>query len=317
MKSCTMPKLQTKAYQKDKGLGNLLKKAGTNIKIILINLFIRTALSTFFALALLGAAKGLKEVNWSGMLAVDGILLLYALSPLRHFVDKVYFHQYGVVYKSLFRKREYLFATWKPHHQSREFIIIYGMRYFLEGEKFLFSTLNYTYIEDFLENFQSLYMKYINIGRDSENHTFPIAASEKDAIKHMVQPIPSDDESLDIVYAYEYRSTRYSSIYSYYAIGIGEDNLYVVPFIVGTSGIGYEDGYYYEKKNLGYIKRNGEDDKWQFYELQNKEKRTLFQFHVEADNKKLWGNPFAIRQGKEAEAFYYSIEQWMLEINEK
>lgn len=262
-----------------------------------------------FALGLLE-----EEVNRNGMLAVSGIFLLYVLSPLRHFADKVYFHQYGVVYKRLFRKREYLFAAWNPHYWSREFIPVYGMRYSLEGERFLFSTLNYTYIEGFLESFQSLYMKYIKIGRDNENYAFPIAASEKDAIKYMLQTNPSDNERLEIVYAYEYSSGK-STPNSYYAIGIGEHNLYVVPFIVGTSGIGYEDGYYYEKKNLGYIKRNGEDDKWQFYELQDKEKRTLFRFFVEADNKKLWGSPFAICQGKEAEAFYHSIEQWMLEIN--
>lgn len=317
MKSCILPKLQTKAYQKDKGLGNLLKKAGSNKKTIFINLLMRAAISAFFALALLGAAKGLKEVNQGGKLAVDGFLLLYGLSPLRHLVDKVCFYEYGVVYKSLFGKRKFLFAIWNPHHQSREFIILFGMRYSLEGEKFLFSTLNYTYIEDFWDSFQSLYMKYIKIGSDNKNHTFPAAASGRDAMRYILQSVFGDDETLDIVYAYEYRSTRYSSIYSYYAIGIGKDYLYVVPFAAGTSGIGYEEGYYYKKNNLGYIKRNGENYKWQFYELQNREKKTHFQFRVEADNKRFWGSPFAICQEKEAEAFYCSMEQWMLEINNK
>lgn len=330
MKICNLPRLLNEAYEKDKGLGKLLKKSGSNKKMIFIHLLIRLVICTYFALAFLGASKSADNFNRNAMFIIDGIMLAYALSPLRHLFDKILFYQYGVVYKGLIRKRTFLFATWKPDYWSGEINPLLGRRKAIQGKNFLFSKLDYTYISNFLENFLSLYMKHIKMKADdnisnnhpinayenSGNYIFPMAAYGKDFIKyatrHMLHEEASAEGKLNIVYAYYEKSvSSRTSSYYYYIIGIGDDNLHVVPFIVGESCIGYGESYYYERSKLGHIQRNGKDYKWQFYELKNRNNKTLIKFFVVADNKILWGNPFAISQEREAEAFYNSMTQWM------
>lgn len=333
MKICNLPKLLNEAYENNKGLGKFLKKSGSNKKAILINFLMRMPICVFFALASLGAGKGVKNFNWNAMYVMDGIMSIYVLFPFIHLLDKVMFYQYGVVYKCLIIKKTFCFAEWKPKFWQVEFTPFLGKFKSIEGEKFLFSKLNYTYINNFFDDFLSFYLNYIKIKLDNnvnyrpaisvyedrENYVFTMAAYGESFIKyaarHMLHEPSSYEGKLNIVYAhyFEMISSRTSKYY-YYIIGIGEYKIYIVPFIAGQSGIGYGDGYCYELSKLGYIKRNGKDYKEQFYELKSKKNETCIKFFVNAQNQVLWGNPFKISQEREAEAFYNSMTKWIEQL---
>lgn len=274
MKICNLPKLLNEAYENNKGLGKFLKKSGSNKKAILINFLMRMPICVFFALASLGAGKGVKNFNWNAMYVMDGIMSIYVLFPFIHLLDKVMFYQYGVVYKCLIIKKTFCFAVWKPKFWQVEFTPFLGKFKSIEGESFI------KYAARHMLHEPSSYEGKLNI---VYAHYFEMISSR-------------------------------TSKYYYYIIGIGEYKIYIVPFIEGQSGIGYGDGYCYELSKLGYIKRNGKDYKEQFYELKSKKNETCIKFFVNAQNQVLWGNPFKISQEREAEAFYNSMTKWIEQL---
>lgn len=98
----------------------------------------------------------------------------------------------------------------------------------------------------------------------------------------------------------------------YYALGITEDKLYVVPLHIAGKEIGYDKTYVIAKERLGKVDCGKPGGSMHFIHLYDKNQKEVFRFVVEEKNTKLDRTyPVNIVQIEECRAFMEKLEQWI------
>ncbi len=122
--------------------------------------------------------------------------------------------------------------------------------------------------------------------------------------------IPVEEEYVP-VYAYWAQSTRWSKSSKYYALGITDDKLYVVPLYIAGEELGYKDSFVITRDNLGKIDSGKPGGGMRFVYLYDKNQKEIFKFTVDIKNTKLDREyPVNITQTEEFHAFFAKLEEW-------
>jgi len=112
------------------------------------------------------------------------------------------------------------------------------------------------------------------------------------------------------VYAYLVFTSKSIPSGKYYALGITDDKLYVVPLYIAGEEIGYKDSYTITRDNLGKID-SGTSGGLRFVCLYDKNKKEIIKFEVAEKNTKLdKAYPVNITQTDEFHAFFAKLDEW-------
>lgn len=122
--------------------------------------------------------------------------------------------------------------------------------------------------------------------------------------------IPVEEEYVP-VYAHWAHSTKWSNSGKYYALGITDDKLYVIPLYIAGDEIGYKDSFIIARDSLGKIDSGKSGGGMRFVHLYDKNQKEIFKFTVDIKNTKLdKAYPVNITQTEEFHAFFAKLEEW-------
>lgn len=115
----------------------------------------------------------------------------------------------------------------------------------------------------------------------------------------------------DYVPVYAYWALSYKTIGKYYALGITENKLYVIPLYIAGDEIGYKDSFVITRDSLGKIDSGKPGGGMRFVYLYDKNQKEIFKFTVDIKNTKLAkSDPVNITQTEEFHAFFEKLEEW-------
>ncbi len=113
------------------------------------------------------------------------------------------------------------------------------------------------------------------------------------------------------VYAYWIQSTKMISSGKYYALGITDDKLYIVPLYLAGEEIGYKESFVITRDSLGKIDSGKPGGGMRFVYLYDKNRKEIFKFTVDIKNTKLdKAYPVNITQTEEFHAFFAKLDEW-------
>lgn len=113
------------------------------------------------------------------------------------------------------------------------------------------------------------------------------------------------------VYAYWVQGSRMISSGKYYAMGITDDKLYVVPLYIAGEEIGYKESFVITRDSLGKIDSGKPGGGIRFVYLYDKNQKEIFKFTVDEKNTKLdTVYPVNITQTEEFHAFFAKLDEW-------
>ncbi len=113
------------------------------------------------------------------------------------------------------------------------------------------------------------------------------------------------------VYAYWVQGTRRISYGKYYAMGITDDRLYIVPLHIAGEEIGYKGSFVITRDSLGKIDSGKPGGGMRFVSLYDKNQKEIFKFIVDPKNTKLdRAYPVNITQTEEFHAFFAKLDEW-------
>jgi len=122
--------------------------------------------------------------------------------------------------------------------------------------------------------------------------------------------IPAEEKYVP-VYAYWQQGSRMISSGKYYAMGITDDRLYIVPLYIAGEEIGYKDSYVITRDSLGKIDSGKSGGSMRFVYLYDKNQKEIFKFTVDEKNTKLDKSyPVNITQTSEFYAFFAKLDEW-------
>jgi len=122
--------------------------------------------------------------------------------------------------------------------------------------------------------------------------------------------IPSEEKYIP-VYAYWVEGSRRISHGTYYAMGITDDKLYIVPLYIAGEEIGYKESFVITRDSLGKIDSGKPGGGMRFVYLYDKNKNMIFKFTVDEKNTKLdKAYPVNIAQTEEFHAFFAKLDEW-------
>lgn len=126
--------------------------------------------------------------------------------------------------------------------------------------------------------------------------------------------IPAGEKYVPI---YAYQEIRHRRPCEYYALGITDDNLYIVPLQIAKKEINYKNGFVIARGNIGKIVCGKPGGSMQFVWLYDKEQNEIIRFVAEKNNTKISRTfPVNIAQAEEYHAFLEKLEEWRKSIPE-
>ncbi len=127
--------------------------------------------------------------------------------------------------------------------------------------------------------------------------------------------IPAEEKYVP-VYAYWVDGSRRILHGKYYALGITDDKLYIVPLYIAGEEIGYKESFVITRDRLGKIDSGKPGGGMRFVYLYDKSKKEIFKFTVDIKNTKLdKAYPVNITQTEEFHAFFAKLDEWKTELN--
>ncbi len=122
--------------------------------------------------------------------------------------------------------------------------------------------------------------------------------------------IPVEEDYVP-VYAYWDQSGRWIKSGKFYAMGITDDRLYIVPLYIAGEEIGYKESLVITRDSLGKIDSGKPGGGMRFVYLYDKNGKEIFRFTVDINNTKLdKACPVNITQTEEFHAFFAKLEEW-------
>ncbi len=122
--------------------------------------------------------------------------------------------------------------------------------------------------------------------------------------------IPPEEKYVP-VYAYWDQSSRWIASGKYYAMGITDDRLYIVPLHIAGEEMGYKECFVITRDSLGKIDSGKPGGGMRFVSLYDKNQKEIFKFTVDEKNTKLnKAYPVNITQTEEFHAFFAKLEEW-------
>lgn len=132
---------------------------------------------------------------------------------------------------------------------------------------------------------------------------------DKDKIYNIVKKVIPSGEMFIPLYAYEEIT---SVSYKYYAIGMQEHRMYIVPLFIGETKIGFMGHTLINKDDLSNVNLIKSGKNSFIVQLFNKNDKMIFSLHVNGSNVKMDRYaPFNIQQKEEAGEFAERIEAWV------
>ena len=150
--------------------------------------------------------------------------------------------------------------------------------------------------------FYSKFMIDCKLGENSQAYYKVLAVLKK--------LIPAEEQYIP-VYAYWEYSGKYISSGKYYAVGITDNKLYIVPLYIAGDVIGYNRSFVITRDNLGKIDSGKPGGSMRFVFLYDKNQKEIFRFMINEKNTKLnKANPVNIVQIEEYHAFFVKLNEW-------
>ena len=113
------------------------------------------------------------------------------------------------------------------------------------------------------------------------------------------------------VYAYWVQGSKRILSSKYYAMGITDDRLYIVPLYIAGKEIGYKESFVITRDSLGKIDSGKPGGSMRFVFLYDKNQKEIFKFTVDEKNTKLNKTyPVNITQTEEFHAFFAKLDEW-------
>ncbi len=127
--------------------------------------------------------------------------------------------------------------------------------------------------------------------------------------------IPAEEKYVP-VYAYWEDGSRRILHCKYYAMGITDDKLYIVPLYIAGEEIGYKESFVITRDRLGKIDSGKPGGGMRFVSLYDKNQKEIFKFTVDIKNTKLnKAYPVNITQTEEFHAFFAKLDEWKTKLN--
>lgn len=125
--------------------------------------------------------------------------------------------------------------------------------------------------------------------------------------------IPTGENYVPI---YAYQEIRYKRPCEYYALGITDDKLYIVPLQITKKEISYKNSFVVTRGSVGKITLGKPGGSTQFVWLYDKKQNEIIRFVVEENNTKISRTfPVNITQKEEYRAFLEKLHEWQKHIS--
>lgn len=125
--------------------------------------------------------------------------------------------------------------------------------------------------------------------------------------------IPTGENYVPI---YAYQEIRYKRPCEYYALGITDDKLYIVPLQITKKEISYKSSFVVTRGSVGKITLGKPGGSTQFVWLYDKKQNEIIRFVVEENNTKISRTfPVNITQKEEYRAFLAKLHEWQKHIS--
>lgn len=139
-----------------------------------------------------------------------------------------------------------------------------------------------------------------------------VNSEERKKVLEILKKVVSAEEMYVPVYSYWTEHYGNSAKCWYYAMGITEEKLYVVPLHIAGKEIGYDKTYVVTKDSLGKIDSGKPGGPAHYIHLYDKNQKEFLKFIVEEKNTKMDKTcPVNIVQKEECRAFMEKLEQWV------
>ena len=124
--------------------------------------------------------------------------------------------------------------------------------------------------------------------------------------------IPTVEEYVP-VYAYWVENSRWLG--KYYAVGITDDKLYVVPLHISKKEIDYSESFVIMKSSLGKINSGNTGCSIRNVYLYDRKQQEIIRFDVDEKNTRMdKAYPLNLTQTEEFHAFFAKLDSWKKEI---
>ncbi len=171
---------------------------------------------------------------------------------------------------------------------------------------------------DFMDNHPMLTLAIVFMGIivyyvtkyfiDSRNG---INSRERYKVMEILKKVIPVEEKYVPVYADWIQSSGRISSGKYYAMGITDDKLYIVPLCIAGEEIGYKESFVITRDSLGKIDSGKPGGGMRFVHLYDKNRKEIFKFVVSEKNTKLdKAYPVNITQTEEFHAFLTKLDEW-------
>ncbi len=138
-----------------------------------------------------------------------------------------------------------------------------------------------------------------------------VDSQERYKVLEILKKVIPVEERYVPVYAYWAQSTTWSKSGKYYAMGITDDRLYIVPLYIAGEEIGYKESFVITRDSLGKIDSGKPGGGMRFVHLYDKNRKEIFKFTVDIKNTKLdKAYPVNITQTEEFHAFFAKLDEW-------
>lgn len=125
--------------------------------------------------------------------------------------------------------------------------------------------------------------------------------------------IPTGEKYVPI---YAYQEIRHKRPCEYYALGITDEKLYIVPLQITKKEISYKSGFVITRDSIGKIACGKPGGSMQFVWLYDKNQNEIIRFVAEENNTKISRTfPVNITQKEEYHAFLTKLEEWKNNIS--
>ncbi len=130
-------------------------------------------------------------------------------------------------------------------------------------------------------------------------------------VLEILKKVIPEQEQYVPVYAYWVQGSRMISHGQYYAMGITDDRLYIVPLYIAGEEMGYKESFVITRDSLGKIDSGKPGGGMRFVTLYDKNQKEIFKFTVDEKNTKLdKAYPVNITQTEEFHAFFAKLDEW-------
>ena len=136
-------------------------------------------------------------------------------------------------------------------------------------------------------------------------------SEERRRVLEILKAVIPVEESYVPVYAYWTEHYGKSSKSWYYAMGITDEKLYVVPLHIAGKVIGYDKSFVIHKNSLGKVDSGKAGGTVRYVKLYDQDQKEFLKFEVNEVNTKMDKTmPFNIVQVEDFRAFAKKLDEW-------